>query len=114
QMKHARVLILGLGISGESAATLCAERGARITVHDQREAGAFTDARARLSAHPVDYQLGGPAPDPADYHLVIRSPGIPARHPVLHRAAEAQVPVWSEIELAHHLTPCPIVAVTGT
>ncbi|MHC3429974.1 UDP-N-acetylmuramoyl-L-alanine--D-glutamate ligase [Streptomyces sp. DT18] len=114
QMKHARVLILGLGISGESAALLCAERGAHVTVHDQREAGTFTDARAGLSAHSVAYQLGVPAPDPADYHLVVRSPGIPARHPALSRAAEAQVPVWSEIELAHHLTPCPVVAVTGT
>ncbi|EGJ77900.1 putative UDP-N-acetylmuramoylalanine/D-glutamate ligase [Streptomyces sp. Tu6071] len=114
QIKHAHVLILGLGISGESAALLCAERGAHVTVHDQREAGTFTDARARLSAHPVDYQLGVTAPDPADYHLVVRSPGIPAHHPALSRAAEAQVPVWSEIELAHQLTPCPIVAVTGT
>ena len=114
QLKHARVLILGLGISGESAAALCAAHQAQVTVHDQHDPDAFTAAVERLSAHAIDYRLGTPAPDPADYTLVVRSPGIPAGHPVLQQAAEARIPVWSEIELAHQLLPCPVVAVTGT
>jgi len=31
-----RVLVLGLGLSGRSAALFCAERGARVTVADEK------------------------------------------------------------------------------
>ncbi len=37
-----RVLVLGLGISGHSAAAWCAERGARVVAADERPAEALS------------------------------------------------------------------------
>ncbi len=46
--------------------------------------------------------------------LVVPSPGVPLRHPLLATAGRAAVPVRSEIDLAAELASTPIVAVTGT
>jgi len=46
--------------------------------------------------------------------LVVPSPGVPERHPLLAAALASGVPVRSEIELAGRVARAPIVAVTGT
>jgi UDP-N-acetylmuramoylalanine--D-glutamate ligase len=98
------VLVLGLGITGRSAAQFCAERGARVLVADDR-----ADADARGLPASVVVRLGAPSPDPADFDLVVPSPGIPfARYGGRARAA------WGDLELAYRALSIPIAAVTGT
>jgi UDP-N-acetylmuramoylalanine--D-glutamate ligase len=46
--------------------------------------------------------------------LLVISPGVDGRHPLLGRARSAGIPVWSEVELAYRLTPARFLAVTGT
>ena len=47
--------------------------------------------------------------------LLVKSPGVPADAPLVARAREAGVPVWSEVELGARLLPGnPILGVTGT
>jgi UDP-N-acetylmuramoylalanine--D-glutamate ligase len=97
------VLVLGAGISGRSAATFCARLGARVTLADER-----TDASGASPAG-VELRLGTPFPDPADFDLVVPSPGVP---PARYRARARRV--WGDIELASRALTVPIAAVTGT
>jgi UDP-N-acetylmuramoylalanine--D-glutamate ligase len=99
-----RVLVLGLGVTGRSATQFCVARGARVTVADDRR-----DADAGGLPAGVEVRLGAPAPDPAEFDLVVPSPGVPfARYGARARVA------WGDLELAYRALAVPIAAVTGT
>jgi UDP-N-acetylmuramoylalanine--D-glutamate ligase len=100
-----RVLVLGLGISGRSAAAWCAERGARVTAADERPA----EKLAGALPPGVEPWLGRSFPDPAAFDLVVPSPGVP---PERYRSRATRV--CGDIELAADALAVPIVAVTGT
>jgi len=101
-----RVLVLGLGISGQSAARFCASRGAQVVAADERPAEDLGDLTALAD---VELALGRGFPDPSDFDLVVPSPGVPPER-YRHRAGR----VWGDIELAYRALPVPIVAITGT
>jgi UDP-N-acetylmuramoylalanine--D-glutamate ligase len=96
-----RVLVLGAGLSGRSAAAFCAGLGARVTLADEQE----------IESAPVGVEIHGSAsfPDPGDYDLVVPSPGVPPQ-----RYRERARRVWGDIELASRALAVPIAAVTGT
>ena len=107
ELARRRVLVLGLGVSGRSAAAFCAAHGAEVTAADERDPAKLPgldalDARIALS-------VGRPFPDPADFELVVPAPGVP---PARYRARAKRV--WGDVELAYRALPVPIVAVTGT
>ena len=101
------VLVLGLGMSGRSAARFCAERGAAVTAADERAADALGDL-GELTGR-VELVVGRPFPDPAGFDLVVPSPGVP-RERWADRAREA----LGDVELAFRHLHVPVVAVTGT
>jgi UDP-N-acetylmuramoylalanine--D-glutamate ligase len=101
------VLVLGLGVSGRSAAEHCVRRGARVVVADERPQSQIPEA-SRLPPGVVGH-FGEPFPDPARFDLVVPSPGIP-----LARYAGRARLAWGDIELAAQALEIPIVAVTGT
>lgn len=101
------VLVLGLGLSGCSAARFCAERGARVVAADERPADSITGIDELPES--IDCRLGEPFPDLGDYDLVVPSPGIPVSR-WEGRARRA----WGDIELCYRALPIPIIAVTGT
>jgi UDP-N-acetylmuramoylalanine--D-glutamate ligase len=101
------VLVLGLGVSGRSAARFCDERGARVVVADER-------ARHEIEGldtlpDTIECRLGTPFPDLELFDLVVPSPGIPAA-----RWAGRARRVWGDLELCYRALSIPIVAVTGT
>jgi UDP-N-acetylmuramoylalanine--D-glutamate ligase len=100
------VLVLGLGVSGRSAAAFCAERGAHVTAADERGADALAPLDLPAS---VRVSVGAPLPDPAEFDLVVPSPGVPPS-----RYAGRARRVWGDVELAARSLRVPIVAVTGT
>jgi UDP-N-acetylmuramoylalanine--D-glutamate ligase len=102
-----RVLVLGLGVSGRSAARFCAQRGAQVLAADERPAAAI----GGLETLPpeVERQLGAPFPDASGFDLVVPSPGVP-RARWEKRARRA----WGDIELCYRALDVPIVAITGT
>jgi UDP-N-acetylmuramoylalanine--D-glutamate ligase len=103
-----RVLVLGLGRSGRSAAAFLAARGARVVAAD--EGGpADREALDALRAAGVEVRAGTPFPDPAGFDLVVPSPGVPrARWAARARRA------LGDVELAWEALPVPVVAITGT
>ena len=106
-----RALVVGLARSGEAAALALARRGVSVLGVDRR---ADLDA-GRLRAAGVEVVLG--ADDPAlldDVDLLVKSPGVPKEAPLVARARERGLPIWSEIELGARLLPNAILGVTGT
>ena len=94
ELEKQSVLVLGLGVSGRSAARFCADRGARVLAVDEREAGTI-DGLDDLGPG-VDLAIGRPFPDPADFDIVVPSPGVPRQ-----RYAERAKRVWGDVELAY-------------
>ncbi len=101
------VLVLGAGVSGRSAAHFLAERGARVTLADERPADSIA-GRDDLATG-IEILFGQPFPELAPFDLVVPSPGIPAAR-WTGRAGR----VWGDIELCFRNLPVPIIAVTGT
>ncbi len=107
ELVDARVLVLGLGTSGRSAAKFCAASGARVVAADERPAEALSGTCEMPAS--VDLRLGDAFPDPADFDLVVPSPGVPRE-----RYRERARKVWGDVELAYRALRVPLVAITGT
>ncbi len=111
-----RVVVVGLGLSGVSAARRCLAGGAAsVIVNDRRGAADIDLARyADLTARGVELALGGH--DEAVFEeadLVILSPGVPAL-PAVTKARARGATVVGEIEFASWHVDAPVLAVTGT
>ena len=110
ELKDKDVLVLGLGMTGWSAARFCAARGARVVAADERPESAIEDLDSLRAVPGVrEVITGAPFPDPADFDVTVPSPGV-ARARYGERARRA----WGDIELAGRALAVPIVAVTGT
>ncbi len=110
-----RVTVIGMARSGESAARLLLAAGARVTIADAKDEAQLADVLARLDRTTLTVRTG------ADYgsslqeaELVVISPGVPARLPLLQAARERGVPVIGELELASWFLTAPVMAITGT
>jgi UDP-N-acetylmuramoylalanine--D-glutamate ligase len=86
-----------MGVTGQAVVKHLAAQGVDVLTFDDR---------------PGVGEAGLDAVADADFAVV--SPGIPAAHPVYAAAADAGVPVLSEIELAYRAADVPIAAITGT
>jgi UDP-N-acetylmuramoylalanine--D-glutamate ligase len=116
---QAHVVVAGVGVSGFAAADGLLQFGARITVLDDVLDDLTSDRGALLEVIGGSVRLGPGAtailPEEAD--LVITT-GWPATMPLLRQAAERDVPIWSEVELAWRLSRpdkvVPWLGITGT
>jgi len=88
-----RAVVLGMARSGQAAAALL-ERNRVEVVRVDRELGNDEDVSLLEGAD-----------------VLVKSPGVPRSNPLV---AAARVPIWSEVELAAHYLPNPILGVTGT
>jgi len=119
------VVVVGLGVTGQSVATLLTGRGAAVTAVDSRDDAERQELAERLRKDGVAVRLGpgelGPgATLPADTALVVTSPGLRPDTPLLARAVATEVEVIGDVELAWRLRPAPggtrqqWLAITGT
>ena len=107
-----RVTVVGAARSGVAAAELLVRRGASVTLTDVRE---HLDEEARLRQAGVDLELGGhKAATLLRSDLIVTSPGVPYRQPLIEAARREGVPVMGELELASRWLRGRIVAITGT
>jgi UDP-N-acetylmuramoylalanine--D-glutamate ligase len=107
EFRGQRVLVLGLGVSGRSAARFLAARGAEVMAADERPRADLDDL-SELGAQ-VELSVGRAFPDPDGFDLVVPSPGVPSR-----RWSASSAPVLGDVELAWRALAVPVVAVTGT
>ncbi len=112
QVTGKHVVVVGAARSGIAAAELLARRGARVTLADRKPE--LSDA-SRLRDLGVETELGPHNPKTfTSADLIVLSPGVPLRQPVLVRARRARVPIIGEVELASRMLRGRIIAITGT
>ena len=115
QFKNKKVLVLGLAKSGESAARLLDKLGAIVTVNDGKPFDENPTAQSLLEegirvicgSHPLDLL-------DEDFALVVKNPGIRYDNPMVEKALQKGIPVWTEVELAYLISDAPIVGITGS
>ena len=109
------IAVLGAGESGESAARLLHEEGARVTVLDSGEPEKLREKIERLNALGITV-IAGPSADLDQglYDLGIISPGIDPTTALVRNFRSRAIPLVGELELAYVLCGQPVIAVTGT
>jgi UDP-N-acetylmuramoylalanine--D-glutamate ligase len=108
-LRAARVMVVGLGVSGIAAARFVASLGASLRLTDTRSELPETDLP------PSELYLGGEEPSwLRGVDLVIVSPGVPPTSKLMQSARAGRIPIMGELELASRFIDFPIVAVTGT
>ena len=107
-----RVTVVGAARSGVAAAELLVRRGASVTLTDIRD---HVEDEERLRMAGVQLELGIHNPKTLlRSDLIVTSPGVPYRQPLIEAARQAGVPVIGELELASRWLRGRIVAITGT
>jgi UDP-N-acetylmuramoylalanine--D-glutamate ligase len=114
-LKNKRVLVVGLGKSGRSAAHFLRDRGARVTVSDSRSATALDrDIPALLDAGIMVEAGGHGLLTFRRQDLIVVSPGVPYDTPELKQVRAFGLPIIGELELATRFLQGQIVAITGS
>ncbi|HEP1570294.1 TPA: UDP-N-acetylmuramoyl-L-alanine--D-glutamate ligase [Streptococcus suis] len=114
-VKNKKVLVLGLAKSGESAARLLDKLGAIVTVNDGKPFEENPTAQSLLEdgirvicgSHPLELL-------DEDFALMVKNPGIRYDNPMVEKAIDKGIPVWTEVELAYLVSDAPIVGITGS
>jgi len=107
-----KVALLGAGITNMPLAAFLSERGAVLTVRDQKsDLGERGEALRALGAELI---LGDGYMDHFHEDIIFRSPGFRPDLPSLTEAVERGAVLTSEMETFLRIHPCPTYAVTGS
>lgn len=109
-----RVTVVGLAREGTALARFLAERGATVTVTDQKERKALKPRLAALEGLPIRYRLGGHPEAIFQAGVTFLSPGVPFDGPLAEEARRRGILLSSETRLFTRLCPAPIVGITGS
>lgn len=109
----ARLVILGGGESGVGTAILGKKMGFETFVSDKGEIK--PDYKKVLEHFEIEWESGQHTEDRIlDADLVMKSPGIPDKVPLVQRLVEKGIPVISEIEFASRYAKATTVGITGS
>ncbi len=109
------VAVLGAGESGQSAALLLQELGAKVTVLDSAEAEKLASKAEALAARGIRMICGPNAEkDNTAYDRVVLSPGIDPAVPLVQHFIQRGIDMIGELELAYEVCRCPVIGITGT
>lgn len=115
KLKGKKVLVVGLGKSGQTAARFLTNQGAKVTVSDSKGKNELSDALKALADLKIELEIGKHDPKTfTSQDLIVLSPGVPMNNEGIAAAKAANIPVINDIELASYFIKQPIVAVTGT
>ena len=114
-LRGKRVTVVGLARSGFAACKLLADRGARVVATDREPAEKLRVDLEALRRMGIRLETGGHTEASfLEADLIVLSPGVDAKVPLVAQAAARGIPVWSEVELAYRVTAARFLAVTGT
>ena len=115
ELKNKRVLVVGLGKSGLSAAMFLRRQGARVTVSDARSAVALAKEIPALLDAGIMVESGGHGLLTfRRQDLIVVSPGVPMDTPEVKQVIGYGMPVIGELELASRFLKGRVVAITGS
>ena len=110
-----KILVIGAGISGFAAAKIAKKFGAEVTLSDAKAEADLKYDFNELRSLGINLKFGKQEDSLLDgVDLIIVSPAVPLRIPLLQSAIKRSIKIISEVELAYDLAKSPICAVTGT
>ena len=110
-----RVLVVGLARSGFAVARALAQRGAVVTVSDQKPPATFQDVLPELLKYKVGLELGSQRVETfLRNQIIVTSPGVPWDLPQLRAAREKMIPIYPEVEVASWFLEGTLVGITGS
>ena len=115
ELKNKNILVVGFGVTGVETARFLTNRGASVTVTDQKKEQEICSIKPLIQELGIRIELGPHRIETFERaDLIVVSPGIPHTILPIKRAKEQGIPVIGEIELASRFIAEPIIAVTGT
>jgi UDP-N-acetylmuramoylalanine--D-glutamate ligase len=108
-----KIAILGAGESGVGAAILAKQKGHKVFVSDKGQIKEHY--KAELNQHGIAFEEGSHDQERIlAMSLIIKSPGIPDKAPLLQEIHRKGLPVISEIEFAARYTQSFTIGITGS
>lgn len=109
------ILVIGAARSGLAAARVAKKFGAAVILSDAKQEQEISFDFSELRGLGIELRFGKQTEELLQgVDLIIVSPAVPLKIPLLKTAAAKNIPIISEIELAYDLARSPICAVTGT
>lgn len=113
QGKH--VVVLGMARQGKALAHWLPTQGARVTLSDNRDAGALADDLLDLLGLDIHYALGGHPPELLhDADVLCISGGVPLDLPIVQSAFERGLRVTNDAVLFMERCPAMVIGITGS
>ncbi len=115
KLEGLKVLVVGLGKSGFSAAKFLAERGAKVTAVDSAcEENLKADLKILRKLGVEIFTADNSLKRLESKEMLVVSPGVPVENPLITGAQRVGIPVIGEIELGFRFCNSDIIAITGT
>lgn len=115
ELKDRKILVVGLGKTGEHTAKFLLGKGSIVRVSDSSTLEKLGESARELSKLGVEIEAGAHRDETflwAD--LIVLSPGVPFSVPQVKKAITEGIEVISEVELASRFINTPIIAITGS
>ena len=108
-----RLVVLGGGESGVGTAILGKQKGFEVFVSDSKQIA--EKYKQVLLHHKINFEENQHTENLIfKANVVMKSPGIPEKAPIVKKLLELKIPVISEIEFAGQFTNATIVGITGS
>lgn len=112
--KGKKVVVLGLGRSGQAAAEWLLAQKAEVTMLTESKGDEEMKKAAQWEQRGVKVIFGGEPVFETRFDLAILSPGIDPKRPLVVQLQAAGIALMGELELGAQACRCPMVGVTGT
>ncbi len=111
-----KILVAGSGKSGIAASRMILKTGDEVVLYDSNDALKKDELLSQFGETDKIFVILGELKkeDLKDISICVISPGIPLDAPFVSVLKEADIPVWSEIQLAYHHAKGKLAAITGT
>ncbi|MGE4290235.1 MAG: Mur ligase family protein, partial [Salinivirgaceae bacterium] len=112
-MQNKKIGVLGAGESGVGAALLAKTKGFEVFVSDF---GSIADKyKEEMNQHQIPWEENGHTIEKLNTAgLIIKSPGIPDKAPIVAHLSEEGIAIVSEIEFACSYTQAFVIGITGS
>lgn len=115
ELKNRRISIIGAARSGLAAAKALLEHKARVFISDIQSEKCLLHRLQKAGIKGfVEYECSGHTEKTLDADFIVLSPGVRTDIPILLKAQEKNIPIYSEIEIAYRLSKGQRLAVTGS
>lgn len=113
-LRGKRILVVGLGRTGEALTRFLLAQGARLTISDRKEASDLGRKVLFWKKQGIPVETGHHSVKSfTETDLVVLSPGVSSL-PELEAARKKGIPIISEIELAFHFLKGTVIGITGS